>query len=65
MIMTLLKGAGIANPTAQLYMFFYYLGPALLLLTVIGDKSRPLPARSVACMICTEADVLVRYVAIL
>jgi len=34
LIMTLCKHAGLANSSAQLYMFFYYLGPAMLVFTL-------------------------------
>lgn len=37
LLMTICKGAGLADPTAQLYMFFYYLGPAMLVVNVIQD----------------------------
>ena len=39
LIMTLCKEAGLADSSAQLYMFFYYLGPAVLLVTLlVGDR---------------------------
>ena len=34
LVMSLIKDAGIADPRAQLYMFFYYLGPASVVLSV-------------------------------
>jgi drug/metabolite transporter (DMT)-like permease len=34
LLMTLIKAAGIADPRAQLYMFFYYLGPAAVTFSV-------------------------------
>jgi len=39
LIMTLCKQAGLANASAQLYMFFYYLGLTLVLLTLIEFRS--------------------------
>ena len=35
LIMSLIQQAGLADPTTQIYMLFYYLGPSLLLLTLI------------------------------
>lgn len=37
MVMTLCKDAGMADASAQLYMVFYYLGPAFLILTTRGE----------------------------
>jgi drug/metabolite transporter (DMT)-like permease len=37
--MTLLKQFGLANPSAQLYMLFYYAGPALLLISMLRDAA--------------------------
>lgn len=37
LLMTLLKDAGVADPTCQLYMFFYYLGPALFIFGLVGE----------------------------
>lgn len=39
LLMTLLKDAGVADPTCQLYMFFYYLGPAFFVFSLVGDQS--------------------------
>jgi hypothetical protein len=40
-IMTFCRDAGLADPIAQLYMVFYYFGPALLLMfTWEGGRSR-------------------------
>lgn len=39
LLMTSLKDAGIADPTCQLYMFFYYLGPASFIFTLLGGRS--------------------------
>ncbi|CAJ1968880.1 unnamed protein product [Cylindrotheca closterium] len=39
LLMTSLKDAGVADPTCQLYMFFYYLGPASFIFTLSGDRS--------------------------
>ena len=47
--MTVCKQAGLANPIAQLYMFFYYLGPALVVLTI---GSEPMPAKMAVLKAC-------------
>ena len=47
--MTVCKQAGLANPIAQLYMCFYYLGPALVVLTI---GSEPIPARMAVIKAC-------------
>ena len=39
LLMTLLKEAGVADPACQLYMFFYYLGPACFIFSLVGDQS--------------------------
>lgn len=39
LLMTVAKEAGLADPTCQLYMLFYYMGPASVILTVINDRS--------------------------
>ena len=44
LIMTLCKEAGLANPTAQLYMVFYYIGPSFLIIPAIYDKSSSWPS---------------------
>lgn len=49
LIMTVCKQAGLANPIAQLYMFFYYLGPALVVLTI---GSEPIPAKMAITKAC-------------
>lgn len=41
LLMTLCKQAGLADPKAQLYMFFYYLGPSLLIFTLCGQWAIP------------------------
>lgn len=43
MIMTLAKNAGLADPGCQLYMFFYALGPATLIVPLLlsGDNEWP------------------------
>lgn len=54
LLMTVSKEAGLADSTAQLYMFFYYLGPSLFIFTLIRDKDVAWPSRDVltkACMI--------------
>jgi drug/metabolite transporter (DMT)-like permease len=38
--MTACKEAGLADPSAQFYMFFYYLGPAALVFTLIQDHRK-------------------------
>jgi hypothetical protein len=43
LIMTLCKQAGLADPSAQLYMLFYYLGPAFLIFTLQGEKQASTP----------------------
>jgi len=43
LIMTLCKEAGLADSSAQLYMFFYYLGPAVLLVTLLVGDHHPHP----------------------
>jgi len=49
LLMTMAKEAGLADPTCQLYMLFYYMGPASVILTLINDKSEdPLPLRTFA-----------------
>ena len=37
MLMTVCKDIGLADASAQLYMVFYYLGPALLIFLTLGD----------------------------
>ena len=37
MLMTVCKDSGLADASAQLYMVFYYLGPAFLIFTTLGD----------------------------
>lgn len=44
LLMTLCKHAGLADSTAQLYMFFYYLGPATLVLTLWQDSYQEKPS---------------------
>lgn len=51
LLMTMCQAAGLANHTAQLYMFAYYLGPSLLLATVWNDPDWP-PARRVVLQAC-------------
>jgi drug/metabolite transporter (DMT)-like permease len=43
LIMTICKQAGLADPSAQLYMLFYYLGPSCLLFTLKYEKQAPTP----------------------
>ena len=40
LIMTLCKNAGIADPRCQLYMVFYYLGPASVIFSFIGRQQQ-------------------------
>ena len=37
MIMTICKNSGLADPSAQLYMVWYYCGPALLILSTLAE----------------------------
>jgi hypothetical protein len=46
MIMTLAKEAGLADSTAQLYMVFYCIGPALLGLTLVSPNRASWPSRT-------------------
>jgi len=39
LLMTLAKYAGIADPKCQLYMLFYYIGPAMVSLTISYDST--------------------------
>jgi drug/metabolite transporter (DMT)-like permease len=43
LIMTLCKQAGLADPSAQLFMLFYYLGPAFLIFTLQGETQASTP----------------------
>lgn len=46
LIMTLIKKAGLADPSCQLFMLFYYLGPASIVLRlVLFDKSTVWPCQ--------------------
>jgi hypothetical protein len=38
LIMSIAKSAGLADPSCQLYMLFYYLGPALVIFSLITEK---------------------------
>jgi len=49
--MTLCKQAGLADPSAQLYMFFYYLGPLGIFLTLL-DRNHTWPPRGVVSKAC-------------
>merc|ERR1740139_229476 len=40
LIMTLLKDAGLADPTCQLYMFFYSLGPATIIFPLLLENTK-------------------------
>ena len=46
LIMSIAKNAGLANPSCQLYMLFYYLGPALVVFTLCGGESSQKPTLS-------------------
>ena len=46
LIVSIAKNAGLANPSCQLYMLFYYLGPALVVFTLCGGESSQIPTRS-------------------
>ena len=39
LLMTLLKDSGVADPSCQLYMLFYYLGPASIILSLLIHKN--------------------------
>ena len=42
LLMTMLKGAGLADPTCQLYMLFYYMGPASVSFSFLSSNiARP------------------------
>ena len=45
LIMTLVKKAGLADPSCQLYMLFYYLGPASIVLRLVFDKGTVWPCQ--------------------
>jgi len=45
LLMTLLKDAGLANPKCQLYMFFYSLGPATIIIPLLAEKNTKWPSR--------------------
>ena len=47
MLMTLLKEAGLADPNCELYMLFYYLGPAAVIIPLISDSTTVWPQRKV------------------
>lgn len=50
LIMTLAKEAGIADPTCQLYMLFYYLGPASVICYLLSNKDNTnWPSASALC----------------
>jgi drug/metabolite transporter (DMT)-like permease len=52
LLMTLCKQAGLADPTAQFYMVFYYAGPSLLVIPLLRDNARhgtPWPSWIVLC----------------
>jgi small-conductance mechanosensitive channel len=51
LIMTQVKNAGLADPTAQLYMVFYYLGPCLLFFVDQNKKWPPWSTRWTAMAI--------------
>lgn len=40
LLMQLLRDSGLADAKAQLYMFFYYLGPALVILPMLQSRQR-------------------------
>ena len=55
LLMTLLKGAGLADPNCQLYMLFYYSGPASVIIPLIFDKTVIWPSRKVILQACSIA----------
>jgi len=46
LLMTVVKDAGLADPTCQLYMLFYYLGPALASLNLLASRETSIPKLS-------------------
>lgn len=46
LLMTLIDEAGLADPSAQIYMVFYYLGPATLTITLFFGKEKEWSARA-------------------
>ena len=69
-IMRLIKDAGLADPTCQLYMLFYYLGPSFFLIPVVLEewptKSAILRACGVSMwdLIATGTNYMVRTICI-
>jgi len=49
LLMTLAKEAGLANPNCQLYMLFYYLGPASVVFMLLADKNTTWPSPTALC----------------
>lgn len=45
LLMTLAKEAGVADPSCQLYMLFYYLGPASIVLSLFCSKNTAWPSQ--------------------
>lgn len=54
LIMTLIKEAGLSDPRAQLYMFFYYLGPASVGMSV---KTWPSPSKMAMTALIATFDL--------
>lgn len=46
-LMTICKDAGLGDPIAQVYMLFYALGPALVILPLLGQKQQSWPSKSI------------------
>lgn len=49
LLMTLSKEGGLADPKCQLYMLFYYLGPASVMCCLISDKNTIWPTPRALC----------------
>lgn len=49
LLMTLAKESGLADPKCQLYMLFYYLGPASVLCCLLSNKDTVWPSPRVLC----------------
>ena len=52
LLMTLTKDAGLADPNCQLYMLFYYLGPASVIFGLLWEEHATWPSRSAILKAC-------------